>query len=78
VESVERERVEVVRGTEREGSRDERERRENSGGTVSKRNLDERSPGQHEDIRTNRPRLDEFDVGTLCVRKLIEDGWTDR
>jgi hypothetical protein len=35
-------------------------------GAIRKRNLQERSPGQHEDRRTNRPRLDEFDVGALC------------
>ncbi len=34
-------------------------------GAVRKRNLQERSPGQHEDRRTNRPRLDEFDTGAL-------------
>jgi hypothetical protein len=35
-------------------------------GAARKINLQERSPGQHEDRRTNRPRLDEFDIGALC------------
>jgi hypothetical protein len=33
---------------------------------MRKRNLEERSPGQHDNVRTNRPRLDEFDVGNIC------------
>jgi hypothetical protein len=35
-------------------------------GMMRKRNLEERSPGQHDNVRTNRPRLDEFDVGNIC------------
>jgi hypothetical protein len=70
VESGGRERDEnsreIGRETGRETGREEEDRRENGGGTIRKRNLEERSPGQHDDIRTNRPRLDEFDVGSLC------------
>jgi hypothetical protein len=40
--------------------------RMDEGVTVRKRNLQERSPGQHEEVRNNRPRLDEFDVGKMC------------
>ncbi len=40
--------------------------RMDEGVTVRKRNLQDRSPGQHEDVRINRPRLDEFDVGKMC------------
>jgi hypothetical protein len=35
--------------------------------TARKRNLQDRSPGQHEDTRTNRPRLDEFEIGKVFV-----------
>jgi hypothetical protein len=48
-------------------------------GAARKRNLQERSPGQHDDRRTNRPRLDEFDVGALCeeIDKRMRTGMTD-
>ncbi len=52
---------------ERESLRNVRGRGYGDGVTMRKRNLDERSPGQHDNIRTNRPRLDEFHVGALCV-----------
>jgi hypothetical protein len=35
------------------------------GETARKRNLQDRSPGQHEDTRTSRPRLDEFEIGKV-------------
>jgi hypothetical protein len=43
-------------GTDKDGDR---------GMAARKRNLQERSPGQHEDTRANRPRLDEFDIGKV-------------
>jgi hypothetical protein len=43
-------------GADKEGER---------GAAVRKRNLQERSPGQHEDTRANRPRLDEFEIGKV-------------
>jgi hypothetical protein len=66
VEGAERERVEETGGGVGGARTEEGYGRNGSSGTLRKRNLEERSPGQHDDIRTNRPRLDEFDVGTLC------------
>jgi hypothetical protein len=63
---------ERTHGMTRDGRNLGDERREtetdrmDEGVTVRKRNLQDRSPGQHEDVRTNRPRLDEFDVGKMC------------
>jgi hypothetical protein len=65
-ERAETDRVEGVTGGERNVRSEDGGGRVGVSGTLRKRNLDERSPGQHEDIRTNRPRLDEFDVGTIC------------
>jgi hypothetical protein len=60
------ERVDRMTVEDRVGRSDEGDGRGGGSGTMRKRNLEERSPGQHEDIRTNRPRLDEFDVGEIC------------
>jgi hypothetical protein len=44
---------------------DEGGRSGETGEAARKRNLQDRSPGQHEDTRTNRPRLDEFEIGKV-------------
>jgi hypothetical protein len=60
------ERVVGATGGDREDEFDEGDGRAGDTGTMRKRNLEERSPGQHDNVRTNRPRLDEFDVGNNC------------